>query len=189
MNFHAPVHSVLDQELSRASVQSSPKHSLALQAWGRWQLLSTTLQIPKHTGSEGEQRVAKTEDLPGANPSHEDHESLVFKLPTHAPTFHQNSLTKYQFNDNITKSFKTATAGIKHQVWTSLIAPVVKNLTGRYKRHGSGPWVGEDLLQEGHVTPIFLPRESHGQRSLTRYSQKVINSWTQLSTNIEFRVF
>ena len=30
----------------------------------------------------------------------------------------------------------------------------------------------EDLLEEWQTTPVFLPRESHGQRSLVGYSQE-----------------
>ena len=37
----------------------------------------------------------------------------------------------------------------------------------RYKRQGFDPWVGAIPWQP---TPVFLPRESHGQRSLTGYS-------------------
>ena len=32
-------------------------------------------------------------------------------------------------------------------------------------------------------TPVFLPRESHGQRSLAGYSARVIKSQAQLSTD------
>ena len=109
-NFYAPVHSVLDRELSRTSIQPSPKHSLALPAWGR------DGHCYPHYRYQHTQEVKGSRDWPRLGtcgvqaPSHEDHESLVFKFPTCAPTFQQNSLTKYQFNDNITKSFKTATA-------------------------------------------------------------------------------
>ena len=33
---------------------------------------------------------------------------------------------------------------------------------------------------EGNGTPVFLPGESHGQRSLVGYSPQVAKSWTQL---------
>ena len=36
----------------------------------------------------------------------------------------------------------------------------------RQKRHGFDPWV----RREGHPTPVFLPEESHGQRSLVGYN-------------------
>ena len=46
----------------------------------------------------------------------------------------------------------------------------VKNLlanTGRYKRHGFNPWVGKIPWRRAwQPTPVFLPGESHGQRSL-----------------------
>ena len=45
------------------------------------------------------------------------------------------------------------------------------------------PTVGwEDPLEKGKATtPVFLPRESHRQRSLMGYSPRVAKSWTQLS--------
>ena len=51
---------------------------------------------------------------------------------------------------------------------------VVKNLSanaGKYKRHGFDPWVGKiPWRRAGQPTPIILPGESHGQRSLVGYS-------------------
>ena len=41
----------------------------------------------------------------------------------------------------------------------------------RHKRHGFNPWVGETPWRKAwHPTPVFLPGESHGQRSLVGYS-------------------
>ena len=41
----------------------------------------------------------------------------------------------------------------------------------RLKREGSDPWVGMILWRTAQQpTPVFLPRESHGQRSLMGYS-------------------
>jgi len=38
------------------------------------------------------------------------------------------------------------------------------------KRHGLDPWVGKiPWRREWQPTPVFLPRESHGQRSLAGY--------------------
>ena len=48
----------------------------------------------------------------------------------------------------------------------------------RHKRHRFDPWVGEDPLKEGMAlqysmalqpTPVFLPGDSYGQRSLASY--------------------
>ena len=36
----------------------------------------------------------------------------------------------------------------------------------------------EDPLEEGIVTPIFLPGESHGQRSLVGMAHGVTKGWT-----------
>ena len=44
---------------------------------------------------------------------------------------------------------------------------------------GSLSW--EDSLEEAwQPTPVFLPRESHGQSSLVGYSLWVVKSWTRL---------
>ena len=50
---------------------------------------------------------------------------------------------------------------------------VVKNVptSRRCKRCGFDPWVGKILWRrKWQPTPVFLPGESHGQRSLTGYS-------------------
>ena len=54
--------------------------------------------------------------------------------------------------------------------WASLVAELVKNLPAMQET-----WVQslgwEDPLEKGKATPpVFLPRESYGQRSLTGYS-------------------
>ena len=50
------------------------------------------------------------------------------------------------------------------------IAQTVKNLPAM-QRPGCDPWVGKLLWRrEWQSTPVFLPKESHGQRSLAGYS-------------------
>jgi len=50
---------------------------------------------------------------------------------------------------------------------------VVKNppaLAGEAVRHSFNPWVGKiSWRREWQPTPVFLPGESHGQRSLEGY--------------------
>ena len=50
---------------------------------------------------------------------------------------------------------------------------VVKNppaSAGRYKRHGLNTWVGKILWRRTQQpTPVILPGESHGERSLVGY--------------------
>ena len=49
---------------------------------------------------------------------------------------------------------------------------MVKNLpiSGRDKRCGFNPWAGKiPFKRPGHLIPVFLPGESHGQRSLVGY--------------------
>ena len=56
----------------------------------------------------------------------------------------------------------------------SQVAPGVKNLpanTGRHKRQEFKPWIGKILCRRAwQPTPVFLPGESYGQRSLVGYS-------------------
>ena len=55
----------------------------------------------------------------------------------------------------------------------SQVALVVKNSpanVGDIKRCGFDPWVGKNPWRRAwQPTPVFLPRESHGQRSLVGY--------------------
>ena len=57
--------------------------------------------------------------------------------------------------------------------WASRVALVVKNPpdnAGDVKRRGFAPWVGKiPWSRVWQITPVFLPGESHGQRSLTCY--------------------
>ena len=55
-------------------------------------------------------------------------------------------------------------------LWASLVAQVVKNLSAVLEtRFRSLSW--EDPLEKGMATsPVFLPGEFHGQRSLAGYS-------------------
>ena len=54
------------------------------------------------------------------------------------------------------------------------MALVVKNLLAnamRHKRLRFDPWVGKiPWRRKWQLTPVFLPGESHGQRSLVGYS-------------------
>ena len=44
------------------------------------------------------------------------------------------------------------------------------------------PWVGKIPLEEGmQPIPVFLPGESHGQRSLSATVHRVAKNWTGLS--------
>ena len=51
----------------------------------------------------------------------------------------------------------------------------------RCKRPGFNPWVGKiPWRRTWQPTPVFLPGESHGQKSLVGYSPWGHKSWTQL---------
>ena len=57
--------------------------------------------------------------------------------------------------------------GLKGKCESSLVAQTVKNLPEMQETHGVGkiPW-----KREWQPTPVFLPREFHGQGSLIGYS-------------------
>ena len=51
----------------------------------------------------------------------------------------------------------------------------------RHKRHGFSLWVRKNFWRRAwQPTPVFLPRESHGQRSLEGYSPQGRESRTRL---------
>ena len=61
-------------------------------------------------------------------------------------------------------------------MWASQGMLVVKNPPAnarRHKRHLFDPWVGKIPWRRAwQLTPVFLPGESHGQRSPAGYSPK-----------------
>ena len=70
------------------------------------------------------------------------------------------------------------TSFIPHSTWSFLVAQMVKNLPAVWET-----WIGsmgqEDPLEKEMATQsVFLPGESHGQRSLADYSPWITKSWT-----------
>ena len=62
------------------------------------------------------------------------------------------------------------------------MAQMVKNLRAVQEKPEFDLWVGKILWRrESQSTPVFLPGEFHGQRSLAGYSPGVTYSRTQLS--------
>ena len=61
-------------------------------------------------------------------------------------------------------------------IGVSQVVQVVKNLHGMqemYRRCGFDPWVGKiPWNRKWQPTPVSLPEESHGQRSLAGYSPR-----------------
>ena len=61
-------------------------------------------------------------------------------------------------------------------LWASLVAQLVKNLPANagdhlQRRPGFDPWVRKiPWRRRWGPIPVFLPRKSHGQRSLVGYS-------------------
>ena len=68
--------------------------------------------------------------------------------------------------------------------WAPQVALVVKNpraSAGRRKRYGFNSWVGKiSWRMVWQPTPVFLPGESHGQRSVVGCRLWIAESWTQL---------
>ena len=71
------------------------------------------------------------------------------------------------------KSLKSHTMAIIHCIsWDALVAQTVKSLTLQCRRPGFDPWAGKIPWRRAwQLTPVFLPGDSHGQRSLAGYSQ------------------
>ena len=74
-----------------------------------------------------------------------------------------------------------------HNLWlikgrgASLVAQSVKNLPAMQET-GFNSWIGKiPWRREWQPTLVFLPRESHGQRSLAGYRAWGRKSWAQLS--------
>ena len=59
--------------------------------------------------------------------------------------------------------------------------------TCQCRRLGFHPWVRK--IPKRQPTPVFLPGESHGRRSLVGYSPQVAKSWTRLSTHTHTHVY
>ena len=59
-----------------------------------------------------------------------------------------------------------------------------KRLQLQCRRPKFDPWVGKTRWRsKWQPTPVFLPRKSHGQRSLVGYSPGVMKSQTRLNTS------
>ena len=55
--------------------------------------------------------------------------------------------------------------------WVSLVASMIKKFHLQCRRPGFDPWVGKIPWRRAwQPTPVFLPGESRGQRSLVGYS-------------------
>ena len=55
--------------------------------------------------------------------------------------------------------------------WRASLVPSGQESTSQCRRHGFHPWVGQiPWRREWLPTPVFLPGEFHGQRSLVGYS-------------------
>ena len=56
------------------------------------------------------------------------------------------------------------------EIWTSLVSQMEKNLLAMQEM-GFNPWVGKiPWRREWQLSPVFLPGEFHGQKSLAGYS-------------------
>ena len=69
---------------------------------------------------------------------------------------------------------------------------VVKNLLqcGRHRRRGFHPWVGKIPWRRAwQPTPVFLPGEAHGQRSLAGYIPQCMGSQRVGQTEVAEREY
>ena len=67
-------------------------------------------------------------------------------------------------------------------LWASLVAQMGKNCL-QCRRPGFDPWVRKiPQRREWQPTPVFLPGESHGQKSLVGYG--VAKNWTWLTLSL-----
>ena len=80
--------------------------------------------------------------------------------------------------------------------WGFPSGSAVKNLPAMqktYRRHGFDPWVGQiPCSRKWQPTPVFLPEEPHGQRSLTDSSpwgHKELYKSQQLNSNVQWDGF
>ena len=86
----------------------------------------------------------------------------------------KNRICGYQGGKGVSREIGTDT-------YTLLILRI-KSICLQCRRPGFDSWVGKiPWRRKWQPTPVFLPRESHGQRSLTGYSPWGCKSWTQLS--------
>ena len=68
------------------------------------------------------------------------------------------------------------------QLTSSLMAQTVKNPPVDFRRPGFSPWVEKIPWRRAwQPTPIFLPGESHEQRSLVGYSPWGLKEWDTMS--------
>ena len=87
---------------------------------------------------------------------------IATSLPSLPPSFLSSSLSKLGKDSNLPSSYAKMRA--LH------VAKLVKNPPAM-QRPGFTPWVGKiPWRREGLPTPVFLPGELHGQRSLVGYS-------------------
>ena len=93
-------------------------------------------------------------------------EILVFQGETGESSFQPRGIHRGQANPTCVSGF--------NGYWASQMVLVVKSppaSAGRHKRPGFDPWVGKIPWRRAWLpTPVFLPGESHGQRSLMGYS-------------------
>ena len=69
---------------------------------------------------------------------------------------------------------------VPQEYWASLVAQTVKRICLQYGRPRFDPWVRKILWRrEWLPTPVFLPKEFHGQRSLADYSCKELEKTEQ----------
>ena len=98
----------------------------------------------------------------------------------------QQALPGGRVNNSSWGQYRNVCQKPSHLTWASLLAQTVKNLPAM-RETWFDPWVGKiPWRREWQPTPIFLPRESHGQRSLVGHRDcRVRHHWaTKHSTGM-----
>ena len=104
---------------------------------------------------------------------------LLFSLGSdnHYIILHKASVLSSLDLTYLIKVYFQSTTCFYFPVKTSLVAQMVKNLPAMW-RPRFDPWVGKISWKRAwQPTPLFLPREFHGQRSLVGYSPWGHNKW------------
>ena len=104
----------------------------------------------------------------------------AYKEKINSPKILHTEVTTKTFGYIAFQYFKYKFFFINYKIGASLVAQLVKNLPAMQKT-----WVRflgqEDPLEKWQPTVVFLPGETHGQRSLAGYSSCGHKSQTQLS--------
>ena len=117
------------------------------------------------------------------------HDLLIFQNTLHFEYlgYWISSIKRNHFNCSLTNNWLIRSIMWKHIFPTECRWSSGKKSICQYRKCGFDPWIGKILCRrKWQPTPIFLPGESHGQRSLEGYSpwgRKELDTTERLSTH------